>query len=142
MCLYDTRNEAEALLRFTTYTKRPRNGNSNGSRKHLLGCSRSVPNGELYAGGYNRPRRGTLRPVRWIKKSAGGDEHLRARVENVGFDFFNIEAVLGIVEAAIRDPLRNFLAGSQVTVGPNFHAFATESAMRNDRCFGTLRIAS
>lgn len=83
---------------------------------------------------------GAVRSVGYVaEREAGGDERLRARVENVGFDSVDIEAVLGIIEA---DPLRGSLADSQVIVGPNFHAFATESAMRNDRRFGTLRIAS
>ncbi|KAF7532113.1 hypothetical protein G7054_g8247 [Neopestalotiopsis clavispora] len=86
---------------------------------------------------------GAVRSVGYVaEREAGGDERLRARVENVGFGSVDIEAVLGIVEAGIRDPLRGSLADSQVIVGPNFHAFASESAMRHDRRFGTLRIAS
>lgn len=38
-------------------------------------------------------------------REASGDERLRARVENVGFGSVDTEAVLGMVEAAIRDPL-------------------------------------
>lgn len=79
---------------------------------------------------------GAVRSVGYVaEREASGDERLRARVENVGFGSVDIEA-------GIRDPLRGSLADSQVIVGPNFHAFATESAMRNDRRFGTLRIAS
>lgn len=86
---------------------------------------------------------GAVRSVGVVaEREASGDERLRARVENFGFDSVNIEAVLGLIEAGIRDPLRGSLADSQVIVGPNFHVFATESAMRNDRRFGTLRIAS
>lgn len=86
---------------------------------------------------------GAVRSVGYVaEREASGDERLRARVENVGFGSVDIEAVLGIIEGGIRDPLRGSLADSQVIVGPNFHAFATESAMRNDRRFGTLRIAS
>ena len=86
---------------------------------------------------------GAVRSVGYVaQREASGDERLRARVENVGFGSVDIEAVLGIIEACIRDPLRGSLADSQIIVGPNFHAFATESAMRNDRRFGTLRIAS
>lgn len=86
---------------------------------------------------------GALRSVGYVaEREASGDERLRARVENIGFGSVDIEAVLGIIEAVIRDPLRASLADSQVIVGPNFHAFATESAMRNDRRFGTLRLAS
>lgn len=86
---------------------------------------------------------GAVRSVGYVaEREASGDERLRPRVENVGFGSVDIEAVLGIIEAGIRDPLRGSLADSQVIVGPNFHAFATESAMRKDRRFGTLRIAS
>ena len=86
---------------------------------------------------------GAVRSVGYVaEREASGDDRLRARVENVGFGSVDIEAVLGIIEAGIRDPLRGSLADSQVIVGPNFHAFATESAMRHDRRFGTLRIAS
>lgn len=86
---------------------------------------------------------GAVRSVGYVaEREASGDERLRARVENVGFDSVDIKGVLGIIEAGIRDPLRGSLADSQVIVAPNFHAFATESAMRHDRRFGTLRIAS
>ncbi|KAK7959439.1 Compactin diketide synthase [Apiospora aurea] len=86
---------------------------------------------------------GAVRSVGYVaQREAAGDERLRARVENVGFGSVDLEAVLGIIEAGIRDPLRSNQADCQVIVGPNFHAFATESAMRNDRRFGTLRIAS
>jgi NAD(P)-dependent dehydrogenase (short-subunit alcohol dehydrogenase family) len=86
---------------------------------------------------------GAVRSVGVVaEREASGDERLRARVENFGFDSVSIEAVLGLIEAGIRDPLRGSLADSQVIVGPNFHLFATESALRNDRRFGTLRIAS
>ncbi|KAI4860430.1 short chain dehydrogenase-domain-containing protein [Hypoxylon rubiginosum] len=86
---------------------------------------------------------GAVRSVGYVaEREAGGGERLRARVENVGFGSVDIEAVLGLIEAGIRDPLRGSLADSQVIVGPNFHAFATESAMANDRRFGTLRIAA
>lgn len=86
---------------------------------------------------------GAVRSVGYVAdREASGDERLRARVENVGFGSVDIEAVLGLVEAAIRNPLRASPEDSQIIVGPNFHAFATESSMRNDRRFGTLRIAS
>jgi NADP-dependent 3-hydroxy acid dehydrogenase YdfG len=86
---------------------------------------------------------GAVRSVGYVaQREVSGDERLRARVENVGFGSVDIEAVLGIIEAGIRDPLRGSLADSQVIVGPNFHAFASESAMRHDHRFGTLRIAS
>ena len=86
---------------------------------------------------------GAVRSVGYVaQREEAGDERLRARVENVGFGSVELEAVIGIIEAGIRDPLRGSLADSQIIVGPNFHAFATESAMRNDRRFGTLRIAS
>jgi NAD(P)-dependent dehydrogenase (short-subunit alcohol dehydrogenase family) len=86
---------------------------------------------------------GAVRSVGYVaEREAGGDERLRARVEDVGFGSVDIEAVLEIIEAAIRDPLRGTLADSQIIVGPKFHAFATESAMRHDRRFGTLRMAS
>lgn len=86
---------------------------------------------------------GAVRSVGYVaQREASGDERLRARVENVGFGSVDIEAVLGLIEAGIRDPLRGSLADSQIIVGPNFHAFASESAMRHDRRFGTLRIAS
>ena len=86
---------------------------------------------------------GAVRSVGYVAdREAGGDERLRARVENVGFGSVDLDAVLGIVEAAIRDPLRSTPDDSQVIVGPNFHAFAGDSAMKHDRRFGTLRIAS
>lgn len=86
---------------------------------------------------------GAVRSVGYVAdREASGDERLRARVENVGFGSVDIEAVLGLVQAAIRDPLRKSPDDSQIIVGPNFYAFATESAMRHDRRFGTLRIAS
>ncbi|KAK8079180.1 hypothetical protein PG994_002987 [Apiospora phragmitis] len=86
---------------------------------------------------------GAVRSVGYVaQREAAGDERLRARVENVGFGSVDLAAVLGIIEAGIRDPLRAHQADCQVIVGSNFHAFATESAMRNDRRFGTLRIAS
>jgi NAD(P)-dependent dehydrogenase (short-subunit alcohol dehydrogenase family) len=86
---------------------------------------------------------GAVRSVGYVaQREASGDERLRARVENVGFGSVDIQAVLGLIEAGIRDPLRTSLADSQIIVGPNFHAFASESAMKHDRRFGTLRIAS
>ncbi|KAJ4296095.1 hypothetical protein N0V88_004797 [Collariella sp. IMI 366227] len=86
---------------------------------------------------------GAVRSVGYVAdREASGDERLRARVENVGFGSVDIESVLGMVEAAIREPLRAGPEESQIIVGPNFYAFAGDSAMRHDRRFGTLRIAS
>jgi NAD(P)-dependent dehydrogenase (short-subunit alcohol dehydrogenase family) len=72
-------------------------------------------------------------------REASGDERLRARVESVGFGYVDLQAVLGVVEAAIRDPLRKSLADSQIAVGPTSH---DESAIGKDRRFGTLRITT
>jgi len=86
---------------------------------------------------------GAVRSVGYVAdREAGGDERLRARVENVGFGSVDLQAVLRIVEAAIRDPLRKSLADSQIAVGPYFHAFANESAVGKDRRFGTLHITA
>ena len=86
---------------------------------------------------------GAVRSVGYVAdREASGDERLRARVENVGFGSVDIEAVLRLVEGAISDPLRASPDNSQIIVGPNFYAFASESAMRNDKRFGTLRIAN
>lgn len=75
-------------------------------------------------------------------REAGGDERLRARVEYTGLGAIDIEAVLRLVEDAIRTPLRAHLDQSQVIVGPNYQGIANESPLQGDRRFGTLRIAS
>lgn len=86
---------------------------------------------------------GAVRSVGYVaEREASGDERLRARVENIGFGSVDFESIMRLVEAGIRDPLRRSPSDSQIIVGPNFHAFASESAMRYDRRFGTLRIAS
>lgn len=86
---------------------------------------------------------GAVRSVGYVAdREASGDERLRARVENVGFGSVDLEAILRIVESAIREPLRKSLSESQVIVGPSFQTLSTESAMRHDRRFGTLRIAA
>lgn len=86
---------------------------------------------------------GAVRSVGYVAdREASGDDRLRARVENVGFGSVDIEDILRIVESAIREPLRKSVSESQVIVGPSFQTLSTESAMRHDRRFGTLRIAA
>lgn len=75
-------------------------------------------------------------------REAIGDERLRARVEYAGLGAIDIEAVLRLVEDAIRNPLRSSLYESQVIVGPNYQGITNDSPIRGDRRFGTLRIAS
>ncbi|KAJ5338978.1 hypothetical protein N7452_005706 [Penicillium brevicompactum] len=86
---------------------------------------------------------GAVRSVGYVAdQEASGNENLRSRVENVGFGSVDLSAVLGIIDVAIRDPLRKTLEECQIAVGPNFHAFAKDSAMGRDRRFGTLRITT
>ncbi|KAI3320950.1 type I polyketide synthase [Xylariaceae sp. AK1471] len=75
-------------------------------------------------------------------REAIGDERLKARVEYAGLGSIDIEAVLRIVEDAIRNPLRSSLEESQVIIGPNYQGIINESPMRGDKRFGTLRISS
>jgi hypothetical protein len=67
---------------------------------------------------------------------------LRAHVENTGVGFVDVETVLRLVEAAIRDPLRKSPADCQVIVGLDFNAFPRGSTMRHDPRLGTLRLAA
>jgi NADP-dependent 3-hydroxy acid dehydrogenase YdfG len=73
---------------------------------------------------------------------ASGDDRLRAHVENTGVGFVDVETVLRLVEAAIRDPLRKSPADCQVIVGLDFNAFPQGSTMRHDPRLGTLRLAA
>lgn len=75
-------------------------------------------------------------------REAGGDERLRARVEYTGLGAIDIDAVLRLIEDAIRTPLRAHLDQSQVIVGPNHQGISNESPLQGDRRFSTLRIAS
>ncbi|KAI1756773.1 type I polyketide synthase [Xylaria castorea] len=75
-------------------------------------------------------------------REASGDERLKARVEYVGLGAIDIEAVLRLVEDAIRNPLRSSLEDSQVIIGVNYHGVINESPIRGDKRFGTLRISS
>jgi hypothetical protein len=73
---------------------------------------------------------------------ASGNDRLRAHVENIGVGFVDIETVLRLVEAAIRDPLRKSPADCQVITGLDFYAFPEGSTMRHDPRLGTLRLAA
>ncbi|KAK4034298.1 hypothetical protein C8A01DRAFT_49278 [Parachaetomium inaequale] len=76
-------------------------------------------------------------------REASGDERIRARLETVGFGSVDIEAVLRLVEAAIRDPLRATPSDSHLVVGSYSSIFTNpDSVVRRDRRFGTLRGAS
>jgi hypothetical protein len=76
-------------------------------------------------------------------REASGDEGIRARLETVGFGSVDIEAVLRLVEAAIRDPLRATPSDSHLVVGSYSSIFTNpDSIVRRDRRFGTLRGAS
>lgn len=71
-----------------------------------------------------------------------GDD-ARQHIERLGSDSVSIETVLQLIEAAIRDPLRQSPAESQVIVGlTSWDRLAEDTATRRDRRFSTLRVGS
>lgn len=77
----------------------------------------------------------------WVAQQADPDR-ARRRIEGLGATSVSVDAVLGLLEAAIRDPLRATAAESQVIVGLSRYAtIPDDSVTKRDRRFGTLRMA-
>lgn len=77
----------------------------------------------------------------WVAQQADPDR-ARRRIEGLGAASMSVGAVLELLEAAIRDPLRASTAESQVIVGLSRHAtIPDDSVTKRDRRFGTLRMA-
>ncbi|KAK7734196.1 Type I Iterative PKS [Diaporthe eres] len=72
---------------------------------------------------------------------AEAGEAARSHIEKLGSISVEIDAVLKLVEAAIRNPLRKSADESQVIVGlAPWDSLADGAATRRDRRFGTLRL--
>lgn len=77
----------------------------------------------------------------WVAQQADPDR-ARRRIEGLGAASMSLDAVLELLEAAIRDPLRASTAESQVIVGLSRYAtIPDDSVTKRDRRFGTLRMA-
>lgn len=77
----------------------------------------------------------------WVAQQADPDR-ARRRIEGLGAASMSVDAVLELLEAAIRDPLRAATAESQVIVGLSRYAtIPDDSVTKRDRRFGTLRMA-
>ncbi|KAI1427682.1 polyketide synthase [Xylaria sp. FL1777] len=61
---------------------------------------------------------------------------------DIGAASINVETLLELLESAIRHPLRETPAASQIIVGVPPEAVAEETVVRFDRRFGTLRLAT
>ncbi|KAH9905003.1 polyketide synthase [Xylariomycetidae sp. FL2044] len=79
----------------------------------------------------------------WVDSQSGGGADVLRRVEALGTTSVDIDVVLSLVEDAIRHPLRESPAASQVVVGIASEETTPEgSAARFDSRFGTVRLAT
>ncbi|KAI1372099.1 polyketide synthase [Hypoxylon crocopeplum] len=84
-----------------------------------------------------------IKGARQVENRRGGGADVLKHIESIGAASVDIDVVLSLVESAIRHPLRDHPADSQIVVGIASEVTTPESsAARFDRRFGTIRLAT